>query len=317
MSEAVIAATGLRKTYRTRQGEREAVRSVTLQVRSGEFFGLLGPNGAGKSTTIGMLTTLVQPTGGSAHIAGFDVVRQSREVRRRISLVHQSNAVDRELSVRENLEFRGRYWGMGSRGARARADALLEQFGLGDRRDALFYQLSGGQLRRMLIARALVHHPEVLFLDEPTVGIDPHSRAHLWDVLRELHGRGQTILMTTHNLDEAERFCRRAAIIDAGQVLACDTVGALVARAGGRVTVSATYDGPVDLAALPAGSSAELRRADVREATVHVVTEKPEGLLGELIALGSATGRQLLDMTTSRPSLENAFLELTGRTYRA
>lgn len=313
----MITASGLRKTYRTKRGEREAVRSVSLEVAPGEFFGLLGPNGAGKSTTIGMLTTLVLPTGGSARIAGFDVVRQSLEVRRRISLVHQTNAVDRELSVRENLEFRGRYWGLGGKAARRRADELLEQFGLGDRRDALFYQLSGGQLRRMLIARALVHRPEVLFLDEPTAGIDPHSRIHLWDVLRELHGQGQTILMTTHNLDEAERFCRRAAIIDDGRVLACDTVDALVARAGGEVTVTATFDGPVALDPSSPGARGVLRRARAEGTTVHVVTEEPEGLLSELVTVGSSAGRRLLDMTTSRPSLESAFLALTGRTYRA
>lgn len=313
----MIAAEGLRKTYRTERGEREAVRSVTLEVAPGEFFGLLGPNGAGKSTTIGMLTTLVLPTGGSARVAGFDVVRQAREVRRRISLVHQSNAVDRDLTVRENLEFRGRYWGVGRRAARLRADELLEQFGLGDHRDALFYQLSGGQLRRMVIARALVHSPEVLFLDEPTVGVDAHSRVRLWEVLRELHGRGQTIVLTTHNLDEAERLCRRAAIVDEGRVLACDTVDALVARAGGEVTVRATFDGPVDPAAHPSVRRRPGDRARARGATVEVVTAEPEGLLGELIAAGSAAGRRLLDVTTSRPGLESAFLALAGRTYRA
>ncbi|MGW2425623.1 ABC transporter ATP-binding protein [Streptomyces sp. NPDC001709] len=312
----MIDVSGLSKTYRVRGREREAVSSVTFTVGAGEFFGLLGPNGAGKSTTIGMLTTLVAPTAGSARIAGFDVVKQTRDVRRRISLVHQTNAVDRELTVRENLEFRGRYWGLRARTARRRADELLEWFGLGDRRDAVFYQLSGGQLRRLLIARALVHRPGVLFLDEPTSGIDAHSRIQLWDVLTELHEQGQTILMTTHNLDEAERFCSRAAIIDGGRILACDHVDALVARAGSEVSVTATFDGPVTLEAVPAGGESVLDRARVDGAVLHAVTERPEGLLPELAELGSSTGRRLMNLTTSRPSLESAFLTLTGRTYR-
>jgi ABC-2 type transport system ATP-binding protein len=319
MPEAVIQACRLSKTYRSKQGEREAVRSVDLEVRAGEFFGLLGPNGAGKSTTIGMLTTLVLPSDGSATVAGFDIRRQTLEVKRRISLVTQVNAVDRDLTVRENLEFRSRYWGFNRRAARQRAAELLERFGLGGHGNALFYQLSGGQLRRMLIARALVQRPDILFLDEPTAGIDPLSRINLWEVLRELHQQGQTIVLTTHNLDEAERFCHRAAIIDQGRVLVCDTVEALVAGAGGEVTVTAVFDRP-----LPDSSAAAAlrQRPGVREvridgAALRVATKAPDGLLPEITRLTEATGCTLLDLSTARPNLESAFLALTGRDYQA
>ncbi|WP_410567115.1 ABC transporter ATP-binding protein [Amycolatopsis sp. cmx-4-61] len=308
---SVVTATGLRKVYPAKRGPVEAVAGIDLDVRAGEFFGLLGPNGAGKSTTIGMLTTLVRPTSGSVRIAGFDAAREPVQVRRRISLVSQTNSVDRELTVEENLRYRARYWGGTRAAARRRADELLEQFGLGDRRGAMFYQLSGGQLRRMMIARALVQRPEILFLDEPTAGIDPHSRVNVWDVLGELHASGQTIVLTTHNIEEAERFCRRAAIIDGGRVLVCDEVSALIASAGGVSLVTATYDGPVselDFGALPV----------VRDgASVRVSTAETDGLIAELVALGAAAGRRLLDVTTARPSLESAFLSLTGRAYRA
>lgn len=315
-SANVIEASGLRKVYRLRKRDIEAVRSVDLQVRPGEFFGLLGPNGAGKSTTLGILSTLVLPTGGVARVAGYDVLRQPVEVRRRISLGSQTNAIDRELTVGENLEFRARYWGLGRRAGRLRAGELLDRFGLGDRRNALFYQLSGGQLRRLMIARALVQQPEVLFLDEPTAGIDPHSRINLWEVLRELHEQGQTILLTTHNLDEAERFCRRAAIIDQGRVLVCDEVSALVARSGGQSLVTASYDGPVPADAVDLGPREAPCTVEVVGATVRVITAEPDGLLTTLAAAGSRAGRRLLDLSTSRPSLESAFLALTGRAYR-
>jgi ABC-2 type transport system ATP-binding protein len=306
-----VTATGLRKVYPAKRGPVEAVAGIDLDVRAGEFFGLLGPNGAGKSTTIGMLTTLVRPTSGSVRIAGFDTVRQPVQVRRRISLVSQTNSVDRELTVEENLRYRARYWGCTRAAARVRAGELLEQFGLGDRRDAMFYQLSGGQLRRMMIARALVQRPEILFLDEPTSGIDPHSRVNVWDVLGELHESGQTIVLTTHNIEEAERFCRRAAIIDNGRVLVCDEVSALIASAGGVSVVTATYDGPVsgiDFGSLPVVQDG---------ASVRVSTAATDGLIAELVALGATAGRRLLDVSTTRPSLESAFLTLTGRAYRA
>src|SRR4051794_4380135 len=221
---AAITTVDLRKTYKTKAGDVPAVCGIDLSVRRGEFFGLLGPNGAGKSTTIGMLTTIVQPTGGSAEVDGIDVARHPVAVKRRIGMVTQNNSLDRRLTVAENVEFRGRYFGMSLRDARRRAEELLELFSLTERRKAMANELSGGQAKRVMICRALVHRPEVLFLDEPTAGIDPQTRANLWEVLGGLHDDGQTILLTTHYLEEAERLCGRVGIIDHGRVLACGTV---------------------------------------------------------------------------------------------
>ena len=222
-----IRTEDLRKTYKSSRGDVPAVRGIDLSVGSGQFFGLLGPNGAGKSTTIGMLTTLVLPTGGRAWVAGLDVVANPVGVKRRIGVVTQNNTLDMQLTVAENLEFRSRFFGLGLREASRRASQLLEVFGLADRRKAMSTDLSGGQAKRLLIARALVHRPDVLFLDEPTAGLDPQTRANLWDILRVLHAEGQTILLTTHYMEEAEALCEQVAVVDHGEVLASGTVNEL------------------------------------------------------------------------------------------
>ncbi|GAA5079451.1 ABC-2 type transport system ATP-binding protein [Thermocatellispora tengchongensis] len=226
---AAIRTVGLRKTYRSARGEVEAVRGLDLEVAPGGFFGLLGPNGAGKSTTIGMLTTLVRPTGGRAWVAGAEVSRDPIGVKRRIGAATQRSTLDQALDVTENLEFRGRFFGMSGRDARSRARELIELFGLGDRRTAMPRELSGGQARRVMIGRALMHRPEVLFLDEPTAALDPQTRVALWEILRALHADGQTILLTTHYLEEAEALCGRIAIVDHGRLLAEGTVAELKA----------------------------------------------------------------------------------------
>ena len=217
---AAIRTEGLRKTYKSSRGDVEAVRGIDLDVPPGEFFGLLGPNGAGKSTTIGMLTTLVAPTGGRAWVAGHDVVKNPVAVKRRIGVVTQNNTLDMQLTVQENLEFRSRFFGLSLGAASKRAVQLIDAFGLSDRRNAMADQLSGGQARRLMIARALVHQPDVLFLDEPTAGLDPQTRVNLWDILRVLHAQGQTILLTTHYMEEAEELCDRVAVVDHGKILA-------------------------------------------------------------------------------------------------
>src|SRR6202034_198458 len=199
---AAIRTQDLRKTYESSRGDVEAVRGIDLDVPRGEFFGLLGPNGAGKSTTIGMLTTLVAPTGGKAWVAGYDVVKTPVAVKRRIGVVTQNNTLDMQLTVQENLEFRSRFFGLSLGAASKRAAQLIDAFGLSDRRKAMADQLSGGQARRLMIARALVHQPAVLFLDEPTAGLDPQTRVNLWDILQVLHDQGQTILLTTHYMEE-------------------------------------------------------------------------------------------------------------------
>ena len=240
-----IRTEDLRKTYKASRGDVPAVRGIDLAVGTGEFFGLLGPNGAGKSTTIGMLTTLVVPTGGRAWVAGIDVVADPVGVKRRIGVVTQNNTLDMQLTVAENLEFRSRFFGLGLRDAARRAEQLLDAFGLEDRRKAIATDLSGGQAKRLLIARALVHKPDVLFLDEPTAGLDPQTRVNLWDMLRALHDEGQTILLTTHYMEEAEALCDRVAVVDHGEVLASGTVDELKDGAGADTVITVRYEGAV------------------------------------------------------------------------
>ncbi|MBO0804377.1 MAG: ABC transporter ATP-binding protein [Nocardiopsaceae bacterium] len=314
-----INTKNLKKTYKSPRGNVEAVRGIDLDVPRGEFFGLLGPNGAGKSTTIGMLTTLVAPTGGTALVAGRDVVADPVGVKRRIGVVTQNNTLDMQLTVAENLQFRSRFFGLSSREASRRAAQLIDAFGLGDRRKALAHALSGGQARRLLIARALVHKPDVLFLDEPTAGLDPQTRVNLWEILRVLHAEGQTVLLTTHHMEEAEQLCDRVAIVDHGRVLAEGGVDELKQGAGAATVVTVRFEEQVQpdfpermgLTARPSVSSAEVDGDQVR-----VFSAEPDGLLGELVELGAREGLHVRDAAQLRPSLETVFLALTGREYR-
>jgi ABC-2 type transport system ATP-binding protein len=318
-SGLAIRTEDLRKTYKSSRGDVPAVRGIDLNVSSGQFFGLLGPNGAGKSTTIGMLTTLILPTGGQAWVAGMDVVADPVGVKRRIGVVTQNNTLDMQLTVAENLEFRSRFFGLGLREASRRAAQLLEVFGLADRRKAMSTDLSGGQAKRLLIARALVHRPDVLFLDEPTAGLDPQTRANLWDILRVLHGEGQTILLTTHYMEEAEALCEQVAVIDHGEVLASGTVNQLKDGAGAETVITVRYDEPVPDGLTEQASLVGRLGVSKVEADgdyVRVFTREPDGVLGALVTAGSAAGLNVRDATQLKPSLETVFLTLTGREYR-
>jgi daunorubicin resistance ABC transporter ATP-binding subunit len=318
-ASSAIRTENLRKTYSTSRGDVEAVRGIDLDIPQGEFFGLLGPNGAGKSTTIGMLTTLVHPTAGKAWVAGYDVTKQTVAVKRRIGVVTQNNTLDMQLTVTENLEFRSRFFGLSARAAANRAAQLIDAFGLSDRKNAMADQLSGGQARRLLIARALVHQPGVLFLDEPTAGLDPQTRVNLWDILKVLHDRGQTILLTTHYMEEAEALCDRVAVVDHGKVLAEGTVDELKENAGAVTVVTVRYEEPVpdglaDRADLAGRSGVTKVEADGDQ--LRVFSSEPEGLLGDLVAIGVRDGLHVRDATQLKPSLETVFLTLTGREYR-
>jgi daunorubicin resistance ABC transporter ATP-binding subunit len=318
-SGLAIRTEDLRKTYKSSRGDVPAVRGIDLDVRSGQFFGLLGPNGAGKSTTIGMLTTLILPTGGQAWVAGMDVVADPVGVKRRIGVVTQNNTLDMQLTVAENLEFRSRFFGLSLREASRRADQLLEVFGLADRRKAMSTDLSGGQAKRLLIARALVHRPDVLFLDEPTAGLDPQTRANLWDILRILHAQGQTILLTTHYMEEAEALCEQISVIDHGEVLASGTVDGLKDGAGAETVITVRYDEPVPELFVDKSGLADQGGVSKVEADgdqVGVFTSEPDGVLGELVEAGATAGLGVLDATMDKPSLETVFLTLTGREYR-
>ncbi|WP_067488707.1 ABC transporter ATP-binding protein [Actinomadura hibisca] len=314
--EPTVRTVDLHKTYSSPRGDVPAVQGLDLAVAPGEFFGLLGPNGAGKSTTIGMLTTLVVPTSGRAEVCGFDVAAHPVEVKRRIGVASQNNTLDNDLTGAENLEFRGRYFGLNAKDARRRADELLDMFGMGDRRDGKPFELSGGQARRLMICRALMHRPEVLFLDEPTAGLDPQTRVNLWEVLRDLQQQGQTILLTTHYMEEAEALCDRVAVVDHGKLLASGTVADLKAEAGADTVITVGYDGPVPEGVAALRERAGVERVEVTDGQVRVFARAPEGVLGELVAVGSAAGVGVTDASQLRPSLETVFLTLTGREYR-
>src|ERR1700723_1076108 len=314
-----IRTEDLRKTYKSSRGDVPAVRGIALSVESGQFFGLLGPNGAGKSTTIGMLTTLIRPTGGRAWVSGLDVVANPVGVKRRIGVVTQNNTLDMQLTVAENLEFRSRFFGLSLREAQRRAEQLLEVFGLADRRKAMSTDLSGGQAKRLLIARALVPRADVLFLDEPTAGLDPQTRANLWDILRVLHAQGQTILLTTHYMEEAEALCEQIAVVDHGEVLASGTVNELKEGTGAETVITVRYEdlvpeGLAERAGLVDRPGVSKVEADGD--SVRVFTREPEGVLGELVTAGAAAGLTVRDATQLKPSLETVFLTLTGREYR-
>ena len=314
---APIRIENLTKVFRSGDREVRAVDGVDLEVRQGEFFGLLGPNGAGKSTTIGMLTTRVIPTEGRAYIAGVDVVADPATAKRFIGVVPQTNTLDRQLTVYENLEFHGRYFGMPKRDAAARSRMLLEQFRLADRADAMVVELSGGMAQRLMVARALVHHPRILFLDEPTSGIDPQSRLALWEVLRELHQAGQTILLTTHYMEEADALCQRLAVIDHGKLLAEGTPAELKSGLGAETVLTLRFatscDALVDsIEALPAVDHVD--RSD--DAELRVYARNSDGLLQKIITLAGKAKVHLTDASSQPPTLEAVFLSLTGRDLR-
>jgi ABC-2 type transport system ATP-binding protein len=292
-----------------------ALDALDLEVRAGEFFGLLGPNGAGKTTTIGVLTTRVRPTAGGAEVSGFDVVRDSVGVKQRIGVVPQRPNADHSLSVRENLVFHASYFGIPVGLATTHAQRLLEYFGLGDRANAKPMQLSGGQQQRLMIARALMHEPEVLFLDEPTVGLDPQSRLALWDVLREMSAQGRTIVMTTHYMEEADRLCERIAIVDQGRLLALDTPGALKGRAPGGTLVQLTLDGDATASAEAARATPGLIRVEALGPRLMAYAERPGEVISALLRAAEQAGRVVRDVHLAPPSLETLFVSMTGRSF--
>ena len=290
-----------------------ALDGLDLQVHDGEFFGLLGPNGAGKTTTIGILTTRVRATSGHAIVAGFDVSTHDVAVRRRIGVVPQRPNPDRSLNVIENLAYHGAYFGMPMADAVRRGMALLEQFEIGDRATSRVEELSGGQQQRLMIARALLHEPRVIFLDEPTVGLDPQARLALWDVLRALHREGRTIVMTTHYMQEADELCDRLAIVDHGRLLACDTPAVLRRQAPGATLIDLTLDGCNAEAADRCRRVEGVRRVDIAGADVRAHSDRGGEAIPALIRAAEDAGARVLNINISTPSLETLFVSLTGR----
>jgi ABC-2 type transport system ATP-binding protein len=290
-----------------------ALEALDLEVRAGEFFGLLGPNGAGKTTTLGILTTRVRPTSGQAWVAGIDVVRQDVAVRHRIGVVPQRPNPDRALTVCENLLFHAAYFGIARGVAEARAKGLLETFGIADRAGSKVDQLSGGQQQRLMVMRALMHDPQVLFLDEPTVGLDPQARLALWDILRGLHAQGHTIVMSTHYMEEADQLCQRVAIIDRGHLLALDTPAQLKTRAPGGTLIELTLDADATAAAEGARAVPGVSRVEPEGARLRAWAPRAGETVAGLIKAAEQAGREVRDIHLAPPSLETLFISLTGR----
>jgi ABC-2 type transport system ATP-binding protein len=290
-----------------------AVDGVSFAVEGGEIFGFLGPNGAGKSTTIGILTTRVLATSGAARVAGIDVLAEPVRARSALAVVPQRVNLDRQLTARQNLLFHAHYHGVGKADREARADELLAQFGLGDRGSDKVDRYSGGQAQRLMIARALMHRPSVLFLDEPSTGLDPQARLFVWDRIRELRAAGVTILLTTHDMDEAAELCDRVGIIDHGKLLALDTPAALTRTLPGSAYLDVGFDGPApELGGLPGVS-----RADQSDGRVRLYVDgEPASLVGPLATATASSGRQLVGLTVGQASLEDVFISLTGRGLR-
>jgi ABC-2 type transport system ATP-binding protein len=305
----------------------DSVAGVSFRVRRGEVFGFLGPNGAGKTTTIGILTTRIRPTAGRARVAGVDVAADPVGARRLLGVVPQQNNLDRSLSVRQNLLFHASYHGVPRSARRSRADALLTQFGLGDRQEGKPDDFSGGQIQRMMIARALMHDPTVLFLDEPSTGLDPAARLFTWDRVAELQSLGTTVVITTHDMDEAATLSDRVAIIDHGRLLALDTPAALVRDMAGERTLDCLVE-PVAASGAPVvqAALAGLAPADRVEQLddpaqegwrfrVYVQAD-PASLVALMAQCIEAAGARLVDVRLGEPTLEDVFIHLTGRSLR-
>jgi ABC-2 type transport system ATP-binding protein len=311
---AAVRTEDLTKVY---PGGTRAVNGLDLTIAAGELVALLGPNGAGKTTTAGMLTTRVVPTAGRAWVGGIDVVEQPAVVHQLIGVVPQHNTLDRSLDVRDNLVFHGRFFGLRAGAARAEADALLERFALSHVAAKGVHTLSGGMAQRLMIARAIMHRPAVLFLDEPTAGLDPQSRLAVHDIVRELQAEGQTILLITHDMEEADRLSDRIAIIDHGRLLALGTAAALKRSIDGASAVKVMADiEPAALASLLSDGVPGVRDVHPLDDAVMLTVGGDAAILPAVVDVAARRGVALRDVRIDEPSLETVFIALTGKELR-
>lgn len=311
----IVSVQSLTKVYDGKQ-RVVAVDGIDFVVPEGGIFGLLGPNGAGKTTTISICTTRALPTTGRVVIAGCDVISRPAVARRSIGVVPQFNTLDRSLTAFENLFFHCRYFGMSDGESKARANELLLEFRLAERGSAMPGELSGGLAQRLLVARAIAHRPSVLFLDEPSAGLDPQSRLAMWEIIRTLKDQGITVMMTTHYMEEAEALCDRVAIIDHGKILVEDTPDNLKSGLG----IQTVYGFDIQRVEQRAELAGELRHfpevssVETTPGGVRVYAQGTEGLLADLVTASRAYG--LRDISITEPSLETVFIHLTGRDLR-
>jgi ABC-2 type transport system ATP-binding protein len=292
-------------------GEIRAVNSVSLEIYKGEIFGLLGPNGAGKTTIIRMLTGLARPTSGRANVAGYDIIKDSVEVRRIVGVVPQSNVLDRELTVEGNLVYHAKLHNMKKSRYEKTIANVLSLVGMTDRQNSDPITLSGGMKRRITVAKALVHEPEVLFLDEPTTGLDPQSKRALWDRIQALSKKGITMILTTHYMEEAELLCDRIGIIDRGKVIALDTPGELKKILKGEAVIDITHDG--NLSPKVFENHEFVSGFDTKQDNVRIYTTKKKETISYLFA---NFGENILSVDFHEPTLEDVFLHLTGKELR-
>jgi ABC-2 type transport system ATP-binding protein len=305
-----------------------ALNGLSLEISPGEIFGLLGPNGAGKSTTVGILTTRVRPTAGKAWIGELDVWKEQVAVKRLIGVVAQRPNLDFSLTAREILLFHGAYFGLDSQQRAQRADALLDRFKLRDRGNQMVRGFSGGMMQRLSIARAMMHDPQVLFLDEPSAGLDPQTRLLLWEIIREYNQGGKTVLLTTHNMEEADALCQRLAIIDHGRNIALGTPAELKASVPGGFLLRLRFgrhspeflqrlQGLTGVREVRANPDTQNQNKDSQnDNSADVYADRGGSLVSEIANLASGANIELCDVHISEPSLENLFLHHTGRSLR-
>ena len=316
----MIETRALKKSFTSRQGREkkvvEAVRGVDLNVAEGEIFGFLGPNGAGKTTTLRMLATLIEPDDGSATVAGADLRREPGEVRRRIGYVAQGGSTWDDSTAREELVHQARLYGIGKADATARAARVLESFQLAEYADRRCKTYSGGQRRRVDIALGIIHEPKVVFLDEPTTGLDPQSRAHMWDEVRRLRAEGMTVFITTHYLDEADALCDRISIMDHGEIVASGTPASLKREISGDVVRVGIPTGHAARAAEVLGTVDFVNKLETQDEGVRLYVDDGATAIPAILRALDAASVQLGTIELHRPSLDDVFLTKTGRSLR-
>ncbi|MEE8402716.1 MAG: ATP-binding cassette domain-containing protein [Candidatus Hydrothermarchaeaceae archaeon] len=306
---SAIVTDGLTKKF----GKLTAVGEVSIEIEKGELFGLLGPNGAGKTTLISMLCTMLKPTEGRAEVSGHDIVSDPDRVRSSIGIVFQDPSLDEQLTGRENLDFHGRLYGL-KHDRKERMEDVLKLVDLSDRGDSLVKTYSGGMRRRLELARGLMHHPDVLFLDEPTLGLDPQTRWHIWEYIKELKLKGVTIIITTHYMDEADYLCDRVAIIDHGEIIALDTPERLKSLIAGDVITIEAQDIKKLIEVLK--DEAWVEEANIRDGLLKLNVRHGEARIPKIIEIANKNGVTVDSVGLRKPTLEDIFIHLTGRTMR-
>lgn len=309
-----IETSGITKRFE----EMTAVNKISIFVKPGELFGLLGPNGAGKTTLINMLSTMIEPSEGRALVWGYDVEKNADEVRQNIGVVFQDTTLDDRLTGRENLDLHGRLYGLDSKTRKNRIHEVLSLVELTERADAIVKTYSGGMMRRLEIARGLMHHPHVLFLDEPTLGLDPQTRLHIWEYIKTLNkDEGVTILLTTHYMEEADRLCDRIAIIDHGEIVALDSPEALKNMLGGDVIILELGNpGDVEKLCISYQKDGFANIISKKQNEVFITVNNGERQIPHVLSLASEAGIPILSVSLRKPTLDDVFINYTGRAIR-